>query len=94
MAGSMGNPLLAIGDALPARLAEARDERDKLVGRVLELNQEIATLETVRQVAPAKLPLPLEPVTTGPVPVEPEPRRRHRIDRDPPELAPTGTPAP
>lgn len=50
MSGTMGNPLMAITDAVPGRILEARDERDRLIGRVLELNQEIARLETALQV--------------------------------------------
>lgn len=62
MSGALGNPLMAIGDAVPARIAEAKDERDKLIGRVLELNQEIATLETLLQVAPSRIVNPPEEV--------------------------------
>jgi len=46
----MGNPLKAIGTAVPARLAEAREERQKLVARVLDLCYEIAQLETIAMV--------------------------------------------
>lgn len=53
MAGNMGNPLLAISEALPVRITEAKAERDGLIARVLELNHEIARLETAAQVASA-----------------------------------------
>jgi len=44
------NTLLLIAEHAPERLDEAKQERDKLIGRVLELNLEIARLETAIQV--------------------------------------------
>ena len=41
------NPLLVITNNVPERIKELRDERDRLVRRVLEINQELARLETM-----------------------------------------------
>lgn len=41
---------LLIRENIPGRLAECREERDRLVEKVLELNQEMALLETHLQV--------------------------------------------
>lgn len=65
MSAGIGNPLMAVADSIPPRIAEIRQEVDKLVGRLHEMQAELATLETLlRVVSP--------PATTQP------PRRRHR----------------
>lgn len=50
MSGSVGNPLKAIETAVPERIRQAREERDKAISQVLALNEEIARLETIQQI--------------------------------------------
>ncbi len=44
------NPGLAIREHIPDRLVAAKLERDSLVAKVLQLNHEIASLETLYQI--------------------------------------------
>ena len=46
------NVLLTIRDHLPELLDELHRERDKMIAKLLDLNQRIALAETLRQVAP------------------------------------------
>jgi hypothetical protein len=48
------NPLLVVTNNLPERIKELREERDRLVRRVLEISQELAKLETILVVADGK----------------------------------------
>lgn len=50
------SPLLVIRDNLPSHLAELRDERQKLVARLVELNAAISVAETHLAVSPAPEP--------------------------------------
>lgn len=92
---SVGNPLLAIADAVPARLKELVDERDRLIGRLLELNQEYATLLTLTQVAPTRSVVgePVGPSHEGSEVTTHAARRRARDTTGPAESPLTGTPA-
>jgi hypothetical protein len=41
------NPLLVVTNNVPERIKELREERDRLVRRVLEISHELAKLETI-----------------------------------------------
>ena len=53
---SQANVELVIRDSLPAHLDELHKEREKLIARLVKLNERIALCETLSQVAPSPEP--------------------------------------
>lgn len=92
---SVGNPLLAIADAVPARIKEVLEARDRHIAALLELNQEYATLLTLTQVAPTRSVVgePVGPSHEGSEVATHAARRRARDTAGPAESPLTGTPA-
>ena len=48
------NVLLLIRDHVPELINDLHRERERLIGKLLDVNQRIALAETVQQVAPAE----------------------------------------
>jgi len=83
MSGTVGNPLKAIETAVPERIREAREERDKAIAQVLALNDEIARLETIQQIGGEAAGPILQGLEAGSESV----RRRRHPSQGPPSAA-------